>query len=122
MKKLFVLLLLTVYGLSSTGMTLHFHYCCGKLDKIDLAPVVKKCNGMHQTKPCCDNREVSLKISSEQNLTPAFLLSHAPSEMTAPLPETDFKEPVITTKSITEVFAPPPLPQHLLHLYCIYRI
>ena len=64
MKKLLVIVLLLVYGAASSGMTLHLHYCCGKLDKIDLAPVKHKgCGSEHKLgkKSCCDNKELSIE-------------------------------------------------------------
>ena len=72
MKKLLAITLILVYGLSSMGTTVHFQYCCGKLEKIDFVPpVTKHCAGDKgskiENKKCCDDKEVSLKISSEQS-------------------------------------------------------
>lgn len=71
MKNLVAILLLLIYSFSSMGMTLHFHYCCGKIDKIDFTPVKKDgCPyAKHlDNKSCCDNKTVDLKIKdSYQN-------------------------------------------------------
>ncbi|MGI8952458.1 MAG: HYC_CC_PP family protein [Chitinophagaceae bacterium] len=68
MKKILVILLITVYAISSSGATLHFHYCCGKFDKIDFNANKKDncpfANKISQ-KGCCDNRQVELKIKSD---------------------------------------------------------
>lgn len=57
-----------VYGLSSTGMTLHFHYCCGKLDKIDFNAPTKDnfpLSSRFIQKNCCDSKTIEFKIKSE---------------------------------------------------------
>jgi hypothetical protein len=69
-KKLFLILLILVYGVSSSGMTLHIHYCCGKIDRVDVVPVKKDNCAMGHDKPmknCCDEKQLSLKLKSEQN-------------------------------------------------------
>jgi hypothetical protein len=77
MKKLIVILLLLGYGLSSFGMTLHVHYCCGRIDKIDITPVKSdKCPVDKKTtkKGCCDDRQVELKIKTDYKNEPSALL------------------------------------------------
>lgn len=68
MKKIVVILLMLIYGVSSPGATLYVHYCCGKIDKIDFTGS-KKENCPFQNKisqkGCCDNKEVELKIKSD---------------------------------------------------------
>ncbi|RYY47385.1 MAG: hypothetical protein EOO06_12615 [Chitinophagaceae bacterium] len=127
MKKLLAIMILLVYGLSSTGMTVHFQYCCGKLEKIDLVPpITNHCVGDKgnkiENKKCCDDKEVSLKISSEQS--PAKIL-HPASFLIAiktVLPDLFLSSSFETKKLLPEVFAPPPLKKELTHLYCTYRI
>lgn len=77
MKKLIVILLLICYGLSSFGMTLHVHYCCGKIDKVKLAPVKEdKCpvDKKAKKKGCCDDRQVDLKIKTDYKNETSTLL------------------------------------------------
>ena len=65
MKKLLVSILVLLYGLSSSGMSVYVHYCCGKIDKVDFSADVKmSCPaGDHPPKKgCCDSKEFSLKI------------------------------------------------------------
>src|SRR5688572_7422070 len=68
MKKLVVTLLMIVYTLSSTGATLHLHYCCGKFENISLS--VKHNPDCPQKesikKECCDSKQVDLKIKADQ--------------------------------------------------------
>jgi hypothetical protein len=126
-KKILVILLLLVYGFSSTGMTLHFHYCCGKLDKVDFAaPARKHCAGEENkkmgSKPCCENKELNLKITTTQNsgkvLYPSFTsIAIYPVQSYIFLPAS-----VIPKKIISGFFGSPPLSTDLNCLYCSYRI
>ena len=125
MKKFLVIVLMLMYGFSSTGMTLHLHYCCGKLDKIDFTPVKEKhCGAGHKMgkKSCCDNKEVSLQLQSDQNpakfLNPSFQLP----AIKAAQPELLVSNPVTAKNLLPEVFAPPPLQKNINTLFCIYRI
>lgn len=125
MKKLFAIMLLLVYGLSSSGMTLHFHYCCGKLKKVDLTPVKEdQCGTQHKmgSKPCCDDKQVSLKLKAEQNHAKALNYSFSITGIKPIQPEYRVSTPIQTKNLIPEVFAPPPLQKDFNHLYCIYRI
>lgn len=59
MKKFAVLLLIMFYGLSSMGMTVSLHYCCGKLKNIEWASAKEKtCGKDHEmgSKKCCDTK------------------------------------------------------------------
>lgn len=69
MRKLLVILLILLYGVSSSGMTLYVHYCCDKVEKIDLAPVKKDACDMGHKKPtknCCENKGILFKINADQ--------------------------------------------------------
>jgi hypothetical protein len=70
MKKITIILLMLVYGLSSTGATVHLHYCCGKLDDISFSQKTKKGCTTSKTavckKNCCDNRHIELKLKADQ--------------------------------------------------------
>ena len=124
MKKLLAFILIMVYGLSSTGMTVHFHYCCGKLDKVSLEPVKGKCelSTNHKSKPCCDSKQVTLKLKGEQQ--GAKWVQHALHSIALPpLAWEEFTPNTLQAKRlIPEIFAPPPLKRDLQSLYCVYRI
>jgi len=68
MKKFLVLAMLLVYGLTSTGATIHLHYCCGKLDKISLSnDHNENCPGKENLqKGCCESRKLDLKVEDDQ--------------------------------------------------------
>ncbi|HNP23004.1 MAG TPA: hypothetical protein PKM63_03295 [Panacibacter sp.] len=127
--KIFVgIFLLLIYSVSSTGMTLHFHYCCGKIDKIDLSPV-KKDNCPEKkhidSKSCCDDRHIELKIKDSyqndaavKNIDKLLVAdSHIDHGITAVIS-------LITNETLSGPNNSPPL----LHstgyqqLYCIYRL
>ena len=128
MKKLVVILLLIMYGASTYGMTLHFHYCCGKLKNIDFTSPKNKHCGRGKThtmgsKPCCDNKQVEIKLKGEQ--TPAKILQALfHSDALKPFHQEYFiLSPVESKKLVPEIFAPPPAPsQPLFILNCVFRI
>jgi hypothetical protein len=69
MRKILVILLMLVYGYSAAGMTLHLHYCCGKLKSIEWSPVTdNECGEKHNmgTKPCCETKQISSSKSTDQ--------------------------------------------------------
>lgn len=126
LKKLLVILLLMVYGLSSSGMTIQFHYCCGKLKSIQLSPVSeKKCGMKHSmkmlNKPCCNDKQVELKLKGEQRTEQAKFVFFTPD-----LPKKNefilTTEPVVAKNIVPEIFAPPPLADPLYIFHCVYRI
>ena len=128
MKKLIVILLLLGYGLSSFGMTLHVHYCCGKIDKVKLAPVKEnKCpvDKKAKKKGCCDDRQVELKIKTDYKNEPSALLKF--KSFSEVLLVDDFSTVVFIAandspvygKAITRPFSTS-IPLYKKH--CIYRI
>lgn len=125
MKKLFAFILIMAYGLSSSGMTVHFHYCCGKLDKISLEPVKGKCEGARsmKSKSCCDSKQVKLQLKGEQQhqkwVQHGFQVDALKPSYCCVL----FAfSPLATKKLLPEVFAPPPLKKDYQSFFCIYLI
>jgi len=124
LKKLVVILLIMVYGLSSSGMTIQFHYCCGKLKSIGLTSVSEQQCGMKhsmQNKRCCDDKQVELKLKGEQKTEQAKIVFFTPD-----LPkrvEYSFEPQFVSSTAIVpEIFAPPPLGNPLYILHSVYRI
>ncbi len=74
---------MVIYGVTSFGMTLHLHYCCGKLDKVSLSSKISaackfETTGDNKTihnKSCCDNKEFELKIKADQETSSQQILS-----------------------------------------------
>ena len=114
-----------MYGASSLGMSVQFHYCCGKLKDINITNEASGCGMDHSlgSLPCCDDKEVSLKISSVQHATKSFV----PCFEITPQLSCDTYRYVIKikedkTSDNSEAFAPPPPNNYLLDLVCTYRI
>lgn len=87
MKKLIVIFLLLVYGLTSTGTTISLHYCCGKLDDISFSTVFEReCamdnKGVSQ-KRCCDSKHIELKLKADQE--PAAKWLQAQKTLSSPV-------------------------------------
>lgn len=127
MKKLFVILLLMVYGTASFGATVHFHYCCGKLKSVDFTPPKEKDCGMGKinmgSKKCCDNKQVELKLKSEQDASKVYQSSfHV--DAVQPIHQAYYvSTPFENKKLLPEVFAPPPTTSNpLFILNSVFRI
>ena len=126
LKKFLVILLLMVYGLSSTGMTVNFHYCCGKLKKVEFSSSQVEC-GMKMkhssSKKCCDSKQVELKVKADQKITEGAKTVSKIVAVSNLSPDFSFSSPLYGKSLIPSVFAPPPLANHQLYiLHCIYRI
>ena len=68
-----------VYGLSSTGATVHLHYCCGKLDDISFSHNAKKGCAADKAvgkKSCCDNKHIELKLKADQEAAAKWVHSY----------------------------------------------
>lgn len=126
MKKFLVIMLLLVYGFSVTGMTISFHYCCGKLKSVDWVPAAEKaCGTKHKmgSKPCCETKQINNKQKSEQEQVLLFakqvkLISEALRPVAALVVENR-----ISRQLSPVAFAPPPLSSPpLFILHCVYRI
>ena len=126
MKKLFVIALLLVYGFSSMGMSVHLHYCCGKLKDIAWSPVPKDECGMEhkmESGKCCESKEISNKDLSDQDHIQLFAKS-----IKAPVEGAKHYELIFTDRSAIRLLSPvafalpPPTTQPLHILHCVFRI
>lgn len=70
MKKLLIIMLVLVYGLSASGATIHLHYCCGELENVSFTTEHNpNCPQKDSDwKGCCDTKKLDLKIAADQNL------------------------------------------------------
>jgi hypothetical protein len=123
-KKLFAILLIMLYGVSSTGATVQLHYCCGKLKSIKIGSAhVKDCgNGfMMGAKPCCETKEIKSKSVDQQDVT-ILLGTKAPVEA-----QTFFTSTFSAGTPVADVhqqadYTSPPLVQPIFILNCVFRI
>lgn len=115
-----------VYGLSSTGMTVNFHYCCGNLKKVEFSSTEVECGMKMQhssSKKCCDNKLIELKVKADQKITEGVKATDKVVAVANLFYDFSFASPVYGKKLIPSIFTPPPLAGHPLYvLHCIYRI
>lgn len=122
-----IILLMLVYGVSSSGMTLHIHYCCGEIDRIDVAPVEKdNCDKGHNKpmKNCCDEKQLPFKIKSDQKAEAGVKLF---CKIFLPEKIHYNNEPAIRsgykcTTGFTDSSPPSAAATPVYILHCIYRI
>ncbi|MEL6133226.1 MAG: hypothetical protein AAFR59_07665 [Bacteroidota bacterium] len=69
-----VILLLLIYQLVSTGVTIHAHYCLGYLVDVSFFLEAESCGG-NMTMPCCQDRTISIKIEDAQQVQETVALS-----------------------------------------------
>lgn len=125
MKKLILFFVLLAYGLSSFGMTLHVHFCCGKLDAVRMAPIIDNACPMEaddQAEECCNDRQVELKIKADyKNESSTSLKLKAPEVATLPADNYRFVRSSENLLSVNAGFNPP-AGARLFSLYKLYRI
>ena len=126
MKKLAVILIMLLYGFTSTGMTLQLHYCCGKLKSVEFFATEKKDCGMSHkmgSKPCCETKEFSGNQHSDQLLQlQAINLMVAPADIPAPVAHTP---EIILPQTITHEASdtsPPDASTPIFIRNCVFRI
>lgn len=71
MKKSVAILLLLIYIISTSGVAIRAHYCCGKLKSINLvldsySDKKESCHGLNLAKDCCKDKVATSTISSDQ--------------------------------------------------------
>lgn len=125
-KKLVTIIMIMLFGLSSSGATIQLHYCCGKLKSMSWGHVQEKDCGMQGkmgSKLCCETKSISAKeqakghelytVSLGANIPvePAIIYHEIPSLI---LYEQEIAKPVIHSS--------PPLTEDILILNCVFRI
>lgn len=131
MKKLLVTILAFIYLTTTTGATVHVHYCMGKLvswsfweDKEDKCSVCGMAKAKTLAKGCCTEEHKQFKSDKDQKLTETtFYLNHA-SAATHSI--THYELPAATITFLTEtnpVSNAPPRSQVAIHIRnCVFRI
>jgi hypothetical protein len=125
MKKLASILLLLVYGLSSSGMTLRLDYCCGKLDKIEFSPLAVKQDGINHSmgkRSCCESKQIEFKLKADQKAEQANKLISPTPAIVKGNAGIFISRSLSSRETVPEILTPPPLktPLHISH--CMYRI
>ena len=127
MKKLFIIVLMMIYGLSSSGITISLHYCCGKLDGVSFSGKQERtCEmGNHFKKSgCCNDKQVSASFNSEQQAATKWVQS-AKQTIAAPVYHvlnTSFKGYVVSVNRLARGTPKhlPPIPLFIKN--CVFRI
>lgn len=126
MKKLVALVMILLYGLSSTGATLQMHYCCGKLKSVELGTrPVKDCGSKQKmgSRPCCETKQVSAKSKDQQqDVYTVTFGQQAPADFQHYFASVTPAVPQMATNTQPADHSPPPLPNSLFILYCVFRI
>lgn len=126
MKKLIVLLVIMVYGLTSTGAIVHLDYCCGKLANISLSTSpMEDCkdDGM-KANSCCDSKHVILKVKGEQEVAVKWMNTQKQSAFPIAFVH-DQHEVTTSFKPSNEFSTGPPAPDSQVPLFiqhCLFRI
>jgi hypothetical protein len=83
MKRIAGILLLMVYSVCAIGLSLHMHYCCGKLAGISIGTESKSCcphedttSNCHLDHSCCSFGELSFKIEGGYQNEASLFLAH----------------------------------------------
>jgi hypothetical protein len=125
MKKLFIILIMLVYGLSSSGMSVNLHFCCGKLDDISFSSQKEKgCTKDEDSfskKRCCDDKHLEFKLKSDQEPSTKWIQTY--KQLTAPIFTTAsyiFWQP--QHQPVNELATGPPLGASRLPLFIRNRV
>ena len=126
MKKIIVVLIILVYGLSSTGAIVHLDYCCGRLENISLSSSqMEDCKDVAiKAKGCCDSKQVHLKVKGEQEVSVKWASDQKLSISSINIVQGQH-EIAIAYKPISEFSNGPPLPHSSVPLFiqhCLFRI
>lgn len=88
MRRVIVTILAVLYSVTSTGATIHIHFCMGKLISWKVNPNENTDNccmcGMKCKKGCCDEKYQVIKIDQDQKIVNAIFTSISIPEIVLP--------------------------------------
>src|SRR5688500_13705715 len=100
-------------------MTVNFHYCCGKLKKVQFSSAQIEC-GMKMnhgsSKKCCDSKQLELKVKADQKVPEGAKQVLQVNDLPLNFSQFAFAAPVDKKFLIPSVFAPPPLAGQQLNI------
>ena len=73
MRKVVAIILLLLYIISSSGVAIKAHYCCGKLKSLNL--VLNSSEDKECKKGCCSDKLAFYKVDDNQNATTVITFS-----------------------------------------------
>ncbi|WP_147202018.1 HYC_CC_PP family protein [Segetibacter aerophilus] len=125
MKKFFVTILTFIYLVTTTGATLHTHYCMGKVFSVDFVKKdgCTKC-GMQTSEDCCKDELKVIKVNdnhqqaiNEISSAPAFAIVEKQYTIAA-----DTLSSTTLASAIYNNSPPNSSGTSLCVLYCVFRI
>lgn len=132
MKKIIVAILALLYITTSTGATIHMHYCMGELADWGIghndSKTCGKC-GMDKSDEkdngCCKDEQKQVKLETDHQKAGlvGFIKILAAPVISTPVPDFNFKPFLQITESDTTCYAPPDIGYLALHvLHCVFLI
>lgn len=99
-----------VFLISTSGFTLVYHYCAGKISSVSLTASQQcKCGGKHKKSDCCKQKVVTHKVQSSFLTKYIQSITAFSSIVFIPLSTIDiFPKPILPTFYTTIAFSPPP--------------
>ncbi|MBW8682997.1 HYC_CC_PP family protein [Chitinophaga rhizophila] len=135
MKKVLALILAVLYMGTSTGATLHMHYCMGELTGVQLwhseakAKQCSKCGrtsaGKMRAKKCCKDEHKTVKLEKDQKATEN--VAHGMQLVAVANPVYYFDSRPVHTTAIAEEYPVTNAPPggccvHIHVLNCVFRV
>lgn len=129
MKKLFVLLLLIIYGSATMGTTVHLHYCMNKMVGWSLVDNQDhKCHtcGMEKKGGCCKDSKTQIKLAADQQKADPAQNTHFNCQQICSQPiASDYTVAALVESEIIQIKSdsPPLLPiLEEPEFLCVFRI
>ncbi|HMR83751.1 MAG TPA: hypothetical protein PKE30_11490 [Niabella sp.] len=128
MRKGFFLILFLAYGFASFGFSLNYFYCCGELKEVKISLHTQHeddCGMEMGDKKCCDNKSLTLKVSSDQkpNLQQEYNFQQLSFTAAEPAAYHDLLLHSSLLKAHPQYYnLPPPLVSDRTVLYANFRI
>ncbi len=132
MKKIIVAILALLYITTSTGATIHMHYCMGELADwgigLNDSKTCGKC-GMDKSDEkdngCCKDEQKQIKLETDHQKAGliGFINILAAPAISTPVPDFNFQPFLQITDSYPTCHAPPDIDDIKLHvLHCVFLI
>ncbi|MFY8136659.1 MAG: HYC_CC_PP family protein [Flavobacteriales bacterium] len=129
MRRFFAIVLVAIYTLLSTGLTLHLHYCMGNLKHVSVASddmgcckTDHSCEGSEIHSSCCSDQNINFELEGEQSRVPEFYWSAPAVLLTAPEPIALYIPLKEEELNVYHTDSGPPLKRPLYQLYSCYTL
>lgn len=126
MKKVFTILMILLFGISSSGATIQLHYCCGKLKNISFGSEKEKgcCAKLKKpVKKCCETKTIAATSETKEQAT--YTITTGMGSSIEPAVIYHYVPALIFTQQDNLSIAAetsPPLSKDISILNCVFRI